>query len=299
MNENNKGTFYIFLTLAMIAWGASWVHAKVLGNYITASELIVYRYAITIVSFIPVFIFLKKDLRIDMKNLFLAFVAAFFLTVYSIFYFNGVKYGTAGLGGALVTTFTPILTFILLVSFFGKPFFKKDMFALFLGGIGVLTILNIWKFSSEEIFSLANINFIAACVFWAGLTISNSKLTKVSPLVFTFYVYIFTAIMGYFMTSFESGDIFQFDWIFWLNLFSSALISTTFATSMFFIAITKIGANEANSFIFLVPFNAIFLSFLFLGEDIYMTTILGTILTIIAVSIVNNIKIPKLFRKKI
>jgi len=289
--------FYILMVLAMVAWGASWVNAKVLSSYITASELIVYRYTLTIISFIPILLYLKKSLKINRGTLFLSFFTSIFLVIYSIFYFNGTKYGTAGLGGAFVTTFTPILTFILLVSFFGKELQRKDIFALCLGAVGVLTILNIWDFALDEILVISNLYFIYASISWAGLTILNSKLKDISPIVFTFYVYIFTTIIGFFITPFESGNIFEFDMVFWINFISISLFSTTFATSIFFIAITKIGANEANSFIFLIPFNAIFLSYLFLDEPIYLTTIVGTVLTILAVSILNNIKVPKLNKK--
>ena len=88
------------------------------------------------------------------------------------------------------------------------------------------------------------------------------------------------------------------DWIFWLNFLVITIIGTTFATSIYFVAITKIGANEASSFIFLVPFNAIFLSWFFLDEPIYFTTIAGTILTITAVSMLNNVQLPKFLRRK-
>jgi drug/metabolite transporter (DMT)-like permease len=220
-------------------------------------------------------------------------LASIFLVVYSIFFFDGTKYGTPGLGGAFVTTLTPILTFVLLVSFFGKKLFKKDIFALILGAIGVTTILNLWSFKLEDILVISNLYFIYASIAWSFLTITNSKLKSIDHIVFTFYLYIFTTIIGFFITPFESGNIFTFDWIFWLNFIIISVASTTFATSIYFVAITKIGANEASSFIFLVPFNAIFLSWVFLDEPIYITTIVGTILTIFAVSILNNVKIFK------
>ena len=87
----------------------------------------------------------------------------------------------------------------------------------------------------------------------------------------------------------------SFDWIFWTNILSVAIISTTFATSIYFIGIEKLGTNEVSSFIFLVPFFAISLSVIFLKEQISYSIILGTILTLIAVKILNNIKI---FKKK-
>ena len=286
------------MVIAMIAWGASWVNAKVLSDYITAEELIFYRYFITSLTLFPILLFLKKNFQIDIKTSGLALLAAIFLTIYSIFFFNGTKFGTSGLGGAFVTTLTPILTFILLVSFFGKKFIKKDIFALILGVIGVATILNIWEFSLKQILITSNLYFIYASLSWSFLTITNSKLKSIGHLVFTFYVYLFTTILGFFITPFESGNIFQMDSIFWLNFLVISIFGTTFATSIYFVAISKIGANEASSFIFLVPFNAIFLSWFFLDERIHSTTIIGTILTITAVSMLNNVQLPKFLRRK-
>jgi len=281
------------MILAMSSWGASWVNAKVLSQYVTAQELIFYRYVVTTITFVPVLLYMKYSFRIDMKTLALALVASIFLVIYSIFFFNGTKFGTAGLGGAFVTTLTPILTFVLLVTFFKKPFVRKDIFALVLGAIGVLTILNIWTFDLDDILVISNLYFIYACIAWSFLTIANSKLKKINPLVFTFYLYLFTTIIGYFITPFENGNIFEFDSIFWINFFIISVVSTTFATSVYFIGIQRLGANEASSFIFLVPFNAIILSWIFLDEPIYLTTIIGTILTIIAVIFLNKIKFIK------
>ena len=87
----------------------------------------------------------------------------------------------------------------------------------------------------------------------------------------------------------------SFDWIFWANILCVAVVSTTFPTSIYFIGIEKLGTNEVSSFIFLVPFFAIILSVIFLKEHISYSIILGTIMTLIAVKILNNIKI---FKKK-
>ena len=105
-------------------------------------------------------------------------------------------------------------------------------------------------------------------------------------------MYVITTIIGYIITPFESGNIFEFDNLFWINLIIISVLSTTIATSVYFVAITKLGANEASSFIFLVPFNAIFLSYIFLDEPIYFSTIIGTILTVVAVSMINKVKFP-------
>ncbi len=72
-----------------------------------------------------------------------------------------------------------------------------------------------------------------------------------------------------------------------------AIAASTFANTIYFLGIEKLGASEVSTFIFLVPFAAITLSAIFLKEDITFSIVIGTILTIIAVKILNNIKIFK------
>jgi drug/metabolite transporter (DMT)-like permease len=296
MVEENKKIFYILMIIAMIGWGASWVHAKVLSAYINEYELIFLRNFFTITTMIPVLIFTKKYFRINLKSLLLAAVTAILMILYLKFYFLGTKLGTASLGGALVTTLIPINTFIIMALFFHKKIETKDRFALFLGAIGVMTILNVWSFSIEDIFTQQNIYFILASIFWPLLTILSSKATQTSPLIFSFYMYIIMSILVLiFFVDIDQFKYETYDTLFWINILSVAIISTTFSTSIYFIGIEKLGTNEVSSFIFLVPISAITLSIIFLNEKVHVTIIIGTVLTLIAVKMLNNIKI---FKKK-
>lgn len=286
------------MVLAMAGWGASWVNAKVLSSYINEYEMMFLRNFFTIITLAPVLIISKKFFYINIKSLVLSFFAAIVMIIYLKFYFLGVKFGTASLGGALVTTLIPINTFLLMALFFGKRIVKKDIFALILGVIGVLTILNIWSFSLEQIFSKHNLYFLLASILWPIFTIISSKSTKTSPLVFSFYMYIFMIILLLiFFVEPTKINYASFDSIFWANILCVAVISTTFATSIYFIGIEKLGTNEVSSFIFLVPFFAISLSILFLKEEINISILIGTILTLIAVKILNNIKIFTALKK--
>jgi drug/metabolite transporter (DMT)-like permease len=296
MTQANKNIFYFMMVLAMAGWGASWVNAKVLSSYINEYEMMFLRNFFTIITLAPILVITRKYFYTNKKSLFLAFIAAIVMIVYLKYYFLGVKFGTASLGGALVTSLIPINTFILMALFFGRKLQKKDIFALILGMFGVLTILNIWTYSFDQIFTEHNIYFLIASVLWPIFTIISSKSTKTSPLVFSFYMYVFmTILLLIFFVEPLKMNYASFDWIFWTNILSVAIISTTFATSIYFIGIEKLGTNEVSSFIFLVPFFAISLSVIFLKEQISYSIILGTILTLIAVKILNNIKI---FKKK-
>ena len=85
------------------------------------------------------------------------------------------------------------------------------------------------------------------------------------------------------MTTLSHGDL-----AFWGNLFFSATITTSLATTFYFVATSKIGASKASSFIFMVPFSAALGSWIFLGEVIEVHTIVGGILGIAAVYILNK-----------
>ena len=269
MSEKNKNIFYAFMFLAMAGWGLSWVSAKVLSAYINEYEMIFFRNIFTVITLFPVLLFTKKSFHINLKSFILVLVASVVMIAYMKCFFLGTKFGTASLGGALVTTMIPINTFIIMALFFGKKIEKKDIFALILGALGVFTMLNIWSFSHEEIFSQKNIYFVLASILWPILTIVSSKATKISPMVFTFYMYVITTIMVMvFFVDVPNINYKEFDWIFWLNVLSISVISTTFATTLYFVGIEKLGTNEVSSFIFLVPLFAIILSVIFLKENI-------------------------------
>ena len=288
MNDT-KNFFFFLLFLAMIGWGGSWVNVKVLSSYVTPFELVFVRFFITSISMIPLLLYLKKSFKIDLKTLGLVIIAALLMLAYMKYFVLGTKLGTASLGGAFVTTLIPINTFLILVIFFKRPMSKKDGFALLLGAFGVMSILGVWHLSSEQIFTKYNLYFILASLFWPLLTIVSSKSTKVSPLVFTFYMYVATTVLDLFLIDISAIETSHWDSVFWGNMIFLSLIATTFSTSVYFVGIEKLGSKEVSSFIFLVPFSAIGLSAIFLGETISLWMIVGTVMSIIAVALLNNI----------
>lgn len=296
---NNKNIFYPLLILSMIFWGIAWVNTKILTNYVNQYELVFLRMGICFISMFPIIYFSNLSFKINLKSFYLILIASVFLVLYSIVFFLGVQHGTPGFGGALVTTLIPINTFILIALINKKTISLKHSFALILGGFGVLTMLNVWNFNPNEIFSKDNIYFLMASILWPLLTIVSAKDTKTNGLVFTFYVYVISTFVVYLF--FVDNSVFEkvadFDFKFWINMFMITILSTTFATSIYFIAIAKIGTKEATTFIFLVPASAMVSSAIYLGEKISFNTIIGTFCTIIAIYILNNLSIFKLFKK--
>ena len=290
MRHQSLTLFYILMFIAMIGWGASWVHAKYLTEHLTVHEIIFYRYSITAISILPLLWFLKLWVKIDRTSLLNAFINSIIMIFYTWLFIEGTHLGTASLGGAFVTTLIPIATFTL-TSILSKKMLKKEqIFALVLGAIGVMTILNVFSFSAEQILKIQNLYFVIAAFTWAVLTILSAKASKVNPLVYSFWLYAFVAILEFvFIVDFKTNMLAESN-IVWSNLLSLALFSTTFATSIYFVGGQKIGADKISSFTFLVPFSAIGLSAIFLNEKISWNMIAGTIMAVVAIYILNRSK---------
>ena len=297
----SKNLFYILMVFAMIFWGASWISTKVLTNYINEYELVFLRMGICFITLFPIIYFFKFSFKLDIKSFFLVLIASLVLTSYSISMFIGLKHGSAGFGGALVTTLIPINTFIIVAILSRKTISLKHSFALLLGAFGVLNMLNIWNFNLNEIFSKDTLYFLLSSILWPILTIITAKASKIHAFVFTFYTYIISSIVLiiFFVDTSIFERVIEFDFIFWFNLFVITILSTTFATSIYFIGATKLGTKEVSSFIFLVPATALIIGAIFLGEKITLNTVIGTVFTIIAIYILNNLSFLKLFKKKI
>jgi drug/metabolite transporter (DMT)-like permease len=281
----------LWIVLAMLFWGASWPIANVLSNYINVHEFISYRYIVTTLTMVPVLWMMKLSFRIDFKNFLVASVAAILLVYYSKYYFLSTKHGAPGLAGAVVTTLMPVLVYLLMIFSKQKKTRLKDWLALLLGVFGVLTTMNIWQFQLSDIVSGTSVYLLAAATCWALMSMVTTYAKTIPAATLSFYIYLMTALFDL-MFFFEPthGSIFAMDSVFWLNFLIVTIGSTTFATTVYFLGIAQLGSKQASVFTFLVPFFAVGLSVLFLNEDWYWTTILGALITIIALIILNNIK---------
>ncbi len=284
-----KDLYYAILMFAsMLFWGLAWINAKVLSNYLDSYNLIFWRFLIASVSLLPVAWFMGLKFKISLKTLLLSFITAILMLMYNYAFFEGTKYGNAGFGGVLVTTLNPILTFFVIAILAKKNLTKKEYLALFLGAVGSLIMLEIWKFGIDIWFKDGIKYFLMAAILWVFVTVASSKNSEVSSIIYSFYVYIFMIIIDYVFVLNFSVKIESFDYIFWLNLFAVSLLAVTFATTVYFLATTKRGSKYASAFIFLVPFSAAIFAYIFLGEKLKLTTIIGGVIVMAAIYILQG-----------
>ena len=260
--------------------------------YINEYELVSYRYFITLLTTAPLLAYLKIGYKIDLKNLALAVIVGIILAVYTALFFIGTSIGDISFGGAIITTFMPIIAFVIMMLFNKKKPNKSDWKVLFIGLLGVMIMMEFWHFDLEKIFTTATIFFLSAAFVWALMFVMTSKTKNIHPIIFSFYAYITCLLFNslIFYQDINIDALFSMDLFFWFNIIFISVASTTFATTMYFFGVQRLG-NNSIIFTFLVPFFTIILGIIIFQEQLKISTLIGVIIITIALIIMKNIKI--------
>jgi len=282
--------FMVGMMLSMTCWGFSWTSGKILSLYGDPLTISFLRFAVTFISLFFILLFLKEKLIIQSKGFVILLGASLLISVYTYLFFKGLTVGKPGAGGVLVTVLNPIITYAITLTIARRKPSRNEFFGLILGLLAGVVLLKLIT-EADQIFKAGNIYFLLASFAWAFLSRFTAKATKYgSSVSFSFWMYgLSTIIMLLLAGVHPTADVMdKADFTFWGNLFFSATITTSLATTFYFVATSKIGASKASSFIFMVPFSAALGSWLFLGEVIEAHTMIGGLLGIAAVYILNR-----------
>lgn len=274
----------------MCIWGASWSSAKVLSGYGSASSITFIRFIIIPIVLFPFIRLAGIPIRIEKSGWKYLLLAGTLMATYTTLFFSGLKRGMPGAGGVLVTVSIPIIaSFIGLVLNKRVPA-KQEQIGLILGLIAGGILLSIWN-KYDTLLDSGNLYFLCAAVVYASI----NKVTSISsrfghPVSFNAWLHSLALVGLAVITDFsEVTAIFQnADSKFWSNMIYFGVVNSSFATTTYFFMTTKLGAEKASTFLFLVPSTAVLFSWLLLGETIYVNTIIGGLLGLVAVFIING-----------
>jgi drug/metabolite transporter (DMT)-like permease len=282
------------LTLAIIfsmaLWGLGWPSAGVLTKLGTPIDLGVYRYALVVASFTIMLLFLKIPLKIAKEGIPFLVIAGILMAIYNFTFLQGLRYGKPGAGGILVTTLNPIVAYGIGMLIDWKKPARNEFIGLSLGVVAGLILLRFWS-EDSELLSSGNLFFLLCAFVWAIMSKFTSKSAKYgNPFAFFWWQYLITLLC--FLPFMDTAEIVRLahlkGWYFWGNLLFGSVIVTSVATTVYFYATSKIGAEKASSFIFTVPFMAALSSWAILGETIEPHTVAGGIIGIAAVYMINR-----------
>lgn len=291
MKERPADKLFLWgMVLSMTCWGFSWSSGKVLAEYGDPLTISFLRFALTFFSLLIIIYAMKEKVLIGRRGIPELMIAALVISIYTWLFFKGLNYGKAGAGGVLVTVLNPIIAYAIMLLLAKRTPTRNESLGLILGLVAGMVLLKLYQ-DPGQVFVPGNVYFLLAAFVWAVLSRFSARATRYgSAVAFSLWLYglssLFLMLVAGISPAVRVLD--NADGLFWFNLFFSGTITTSLATTFYFVATARIGAGRASSFIFLVPFSAAFGSWLFLGETIETHTVVGGILGIAAVYILNK-----------
>ena len=275
----------------MLLWGGGWSALKIITPSLSVETIVFWRFFIMSLSFLPILFFMKKPIVLDKNNLVFILSSSVLNISFMIFSFFGIKYGFAGGGGVIITTLTPMMTFLLVAILFRKRLSNYQFFGLFLGLVGSVIMLQL---TNIDIFlNSSNIFFILCAMVWAGVTLLSQYSQKhINPIHYSFIISVVASIVTFiyaFLSSDESlSVVFEQDSRFWMALIYLSVFGQSIATTIYFIVSGKLGSQTTSSYMFLVPIFALVIAYVVLGEEMKTNILLGGFISLIAVYFINK-----------
>jgi drug/metabolite transporter (DMT)-like permease len=185
----------IFLLIAVLFWGFSYIAIKVSLDYLSPVELIAARFVLGGATLFAIIKFKRLPLGIkgELKALLLS--AAILFMHFWVMATGMIN--TTATNTAWILTTAPI--FIAVLSFFvlKEPFTKFQTLGIVLATVGVIFLVSKGDLRSLEwISSTGDWIVLGSCVTWAFYTIATRKVTRaINPLVATFWMIAIAGIV--------------------------------------------------------------------------------------------------------
>jgi drug/metabolite transporter (DMT)-like permease len=287
--EENKTKYFIGMLIAMILWGIAWTSGKAAVEHSNIQVSSFWRYFISFLGMIPVMFYMKRSLKTDLVGYIYIIIAGVLSALFSYLFFAGLAHGDAGYGGTMVTSLVPLITYFLSMIIFSTKVSTKQIVALGIGIFGAIILLRI-PMDGLDFLNLNSIYFLVCAFVWSLVTIITQKVSpRVDPMFYTLVIFGVTAFVNMiFALPHHPFDVTLYDQVFWLNILFVGLLSGTLSMAIFFASASRIGAHNTGVFMFIVPIGAIVSSYFVYDEAIASSTVLGCLLSFIAVILFNK-----------
>lgn len=276
----------------MLLWGGGWTALKILTLDLPMDVIIFWRFFIMSLSFLPILYFFKTPIKLNASSFKYILSSSVLNIAFMVSSFLGIKYGFAGSGSVIITTFSPVITFLFVAILFKNRLYTHQYFGLTLGLIGGVILLQL---SDLKLFmDSSNIYFLLCAIIWAGVTIlSQHARQHIHPIHYSFIISVVATFVT-FAYAFNSDLMSVFDQgkRFWIAMIYLGVFGQTVATTIFFMASGELGSEKTSSFMFIVPVFALISAYLILDEPIELHIIIGGLISIVAVYFINKKKLP-------
>jgi drug/metabolite transporter (DMT)-like permease len=278
------------MIFAMMSWGAGWPVLKILSENVSWEVATFWRLALMSLAFLPVLWWNKQSLSLAKPAWIWVILSGLLYALFSCLSFLGVQVATAGAGGMIITTLSPVMTVLIAIIFAHFRPSMRHIIGLGLGLIGGAVMVELWD--GNILTNTGNLIFILAALTWSVLgVLSQYAQVHVDPIRYTFFLgLIATAVMFVVAYPHGIGKVFDQGTRFWSALLYLAIMTQTVASTIYFLASGKIGSAKAGSYMLLVPVFALVSSYLLLREIPSIALLIGGVISIVAVYVINQKK---------
>ena len=286
--KKNDKLYQWLLLLAMLLWGGGWTALKILTYELPMDVIIFWRFFIMSISFLPILYFFKEPISLSKNSLMYIASSSVLNIAFMVSSFLGIKYGLAGAGSVIITSLSPIMTFVFVAILFKNKITSLQLIGLLLGFVGGFIILQLNDISL--FLNGSNTYFLLCAVIWAGVTILSQKShAHIHPIHYSFFISVVATIAAFiYAYGSDLSAVFAQGLEFWIALIYLAVFGQTIATTIFFMASGKLGSQRTSSFMFLVPIFALLSAWMILGEPIEMHIVVGGFISMVAVLFINK-----------
>lgn len=277
--KNKKVMAYLYLIITFCAWGSLYVVGKFVMGKVPVLMISFIRYFIAgiILFFIMKKMKLKKIERQDYKYVFLiGFVGYFIATVAQLI---GTKLSNASLA-SLVNSMNPITIMLFAAIILKEKLTVRKIICIILAIVGVHTIIGGSNENGEVLGILIS---VFAVISWSLISVIVRRVTqKYDPIQITTYAIIVAAVctLPFSIGEFIITPNIQFNWTVILSLIYIGVVCTALAHFLWNKSLSMIEAGACSLFYPVQPMVAVFLGWMFLGESINISFVIGAILII-------------------
>lgn len=293
--ENKEWIYYVFLVLAMLFWGGSWVSAKILVSIAPPMTIGFFRFFIASLLFVPILIRENNDKSTRIKKRHGLMMLQLGLTGvfgYGVLFLIGLRF-TTSVQGAIIAGLNPATVSIFAHFLNNERLGKRWQYIGFIiSFIGVVFVIGVQSLIDLQLdYLIGNMIIVGSMILW-GLYSSLAK-TAMETLSVTEATAggVFVGALFFGACAVPEGfwvlQIMQ-DAVFWINIFFLGGLVTLVSFIIYFKSIEVLGATRAGGFINLVPVFGTLLSVLILNESLFWTFLLGLILVTIGITFISH-----------
>lgn len=270
---------YIALAIGVIAVSTS----AILVKLATAPSAVIafYRLLFSTLFILPYFLWksmpeLKTFTNKEWLN---SIIAGFFLALHFILWFESLNY-TSVASSVVLVTLQPIFSFIGTYFFFHEKISLHAFFSAIMAAIGSI-IISWGDFQISGMALLGDFLALAACIMITAYLLFGQHVRKKHSLTaYTFIVYGISTVTLFFYCVLLQYPLVRYSYNDWVCFILLALIPTLLGHSLFNWSLKWISTNVISVTILFEPIGAIILAYIFLGESVITSQIIGGMIII-------------------